>query len=93
MVIDPWVIFGFFAQFIFFLRFLVQWIQSERHKKSVIPMSFWYLSVVGSILILIYALKRQDPVFIAGQFLALIIYLRNIRLRMSEKRIEDASNG
>lgn len=79
--IDYWVLFGFLAQFVFFLRFFVQWLSSEREKKSIIPMSFWYLSVVGSIMILIYAIKRGDPVFIAGQFLALIIYARNIALR------------
>ena len=80
MTIDYWVVFGFLAQFVFFLRFLVQWVQSERQKKSVVPISFWYLSIAGSIMILIYALKRKDPVFIAGQFLALFIYVRNIML-------------
>lgn len=85
---DPWVLFGFFSQFVFFLRFVVQWIESERKKQSVIPMSFWYLSIAGAILIFIYALKRGDPVFIAGQGLALIIYFRNIVLRnKSEKPV------
>lgn len=79
--IDYWVVFGFFAQFIFFLRFVVQWLASEKAKRSIIPLSFWYLSIVGSILILIYAIQRQDPVFIVAQFLALIIYIRNIMLR------------
>jgi lipid-A-disaccharide synthase-like uncharacterized protein len=79
--IDYWLFFGFLAQFVFFLRFVVQWFSSERQKKSVIPISFWYLSIVGSIMILIYALYRRDPVFIAGQFFALIIYVRNIMLR------------
>lgn len=78
---DPWLVFGFFAQFIFFLRFIIQWYHSERQKRSIIPMSFWYLSITGSVLILIYALKRRDPVFIAGQFFAMIIYIRNIMLR------------
>lgn len=80
---DPWVVFGFFAQFVFFLRFIVQWVVSEKKKKSVIPLAFWYLSIVGSILILIYAIKRADPVFIAGQGLALVIYIRNIMLHSS----------
>jgi len=79
--IDYWTFFGFFAQFVFLMRFAVQWIHSERQKKSVIPMAFWYLSIIGAILILIYAVKRGDPVFIAGQFFALIIYIRNIMLR------------
>ena len=81
MKVDSWVVFGFAAQFVFFLRFFVQWIHSERQKRSVIPMSFWYLSIVGSIMILIYAIERRDPVFIAGQALALVIYFRNIVLR------------
>ena len=62
------------------MRFVVQWITSEKAKKSVIPLAFWYLSIIGSIMILIYAIKREDPVFIAGQALALIIYIRNIIL-------------
>lgn len=79
--LDYWVLFGFFAQFVFFLRFVVQWFYSEKQKKSIIPMSFWYLSVIGSTMILIYAIKRGDPVFIFGQFFAMIIYIRNIILR------------
>ncbi|OGG01676.1 hypothetical protein A2Z33_05540 [Candidatus Gottesmanbacteria bacterium RBG_16_52_11] len=82
---DPWVLFGFFAQFVFFLRFIVQWIVSEKQKKSVLPMIFWYLSIIGSVLILIYALKRKDPVFIAGQLFAMIIYVRNIILKYRER--------
>jgi len=77
---DPWILFGFCAQGVFFLRFIVQWIESERRKKSVVPLVFWYLSIVGSVLILIYAIKRGDPVFIFGQGFALIIYIRNIML-------------
>lgn len=87
-MINWWVIFGFAAQFVFFLRFIVQWFQSEKHKKSVIPIAFWYLSIVGSVMILIYALKRSDPVFIAGQFLSLFIYARNIIL-IKRKKIEN----
>lgn len=79
--IDYWTFFGFLAQFVFFLRFIVQWFSSERRKKSVIPMSFWYLSVIGALMILIYAIPRGDPVFIFGQFFALVIYIRNIMLR------------
>lgn len=81
---DGWVIFGFLAQFIFFLRFAVQWWASEKEKKSVIPISFWYLSIVGSVMILVYAIKREDIVFITAQFLALFIYARNIMLRKKE---------
>jgi lipid-A-disaccharide synthase-like uncharacterized protein len=86
MKIDYWVLFGFLAQFVFFLRFFVQWIYSEKAKKSVVPLSFWWLSIIGSVMILIYAVKRQDPVFIAGQFLALFIYARNIMLHKSSEQ-------
>lgn len=82
---DAWVVFGFIAQFVFFLRFVVQWWASEKQKKSVVPIAFWYLSIIGSILILIYALKRRDIVFITAQFLALFIYARNIMLRKDEQ--------
>lgn len=78
--IDPWVIFGFFAQFIFFLRFVGQWLASEREKKSVIPVAFWYLSIFGSLMILIYSIKRADIVFITASVLNTLIYIRNIVL-------------
>jgi lipid-A-disaccharide synthase-like uncharacterized protein len=86
--IDYWTFFGFLAQFVFFLRFIVQWISSEKQKKSVIPISFWYLSVVGALMILVYAIQRGDPVFIFGQFFALVIYIRNIMLR-KRAQVED----
>ncbi len=85
--LDYWTLFGFFAQMIFLMRFGVQWLHSEKQKKSVIPMSFWYLSIIGAILILIYAIKRGDPVFIVGQFFALIIYIRNIMLRKKSNQL------
>jgi lipid-A-disaccharide synthase-like uncharacterized protein len=78
--VDPWILFGFAAQGVFFLRFFVQWIVSEKEGKSVVPLAFWYLSISGALLILVYAIHRRDPVFIAGQGLALVIYLRNIAL-------------
>ena len=81
---DAWIIFGFLAQFVFFLRFAVQWWASEKEKKSVVPLSFWYLSIVGSVMILIYAIRREDIVFITAQFLALIIYIRNIMLHKQD---------
>ena len=80
LILDPWIIFGFLAQFVFFLRFAVQWWHSEKAKKSVVPLSFWYLSIAGSVMILIYSIKREDIVFITAQFLALFIYIRNIAL-------------
>jgi len=79
-ILDPWVMFGFTAQFIFFARFIIQWVASERSGRVTIPPAFWYLSVIGAIMILIYALHRQDVVFIVGQLMALGIYARNIVL-------------
>jgi lipid-A-disaccharide synthase-like uncharacterized protein len=75
---DAWVLLGFVAQFFFTMRFVVQWIASERARKSVMPVAFWFFSVGGGALLLIYALYRRDPVFIAGQALGLVVYLRNV---------------
>jgi lipid-A-disaccharide synthase-like uncharacterized protein len=75
---DAWVVLGFVAQGLFTARFLVQWIASERARASVIPVSFWFFSVGGGFLLLVYALYRKDPVFIAGQALGLFVYLRNL---------------
>lgn len=73
-----WIIIGFIGQSLFFGRFFVQWLVSERQKKSVIPNSFWYFSIAGGLTLFIYALYRQDPVFILGQSLGLLIYIRNL---------------
>lgn len=78
--IDYWVLVGLFGQFVFFLRFVVQWIVSEKKGESVIPIAFWYLGIAGTIIVLIYAIHIQDPVFIIGYFLAFFIYIRNIML-------------
>ena len=75
---DGWVVLGFVAQGFFTMRFVVQWIASERARKSVIPVGFWFFSIGGGILLLLYALYRRDPVFIAGQALGLIVYFRNV---------------
>ena len=72
------MILGFVGQFFFSMRFVVQWIASEKHKKSVVPLSFWIFSVLGSSLLLIYAIYRKDPVLILGQAPNLLIYFRNI---------------
>jgi lipid-A-disaccharide synthase-like uncharacterized protein len=78
---NPWVIFGFLGQAVFSLRFLVQWIQSERAGRSVVPDAFWYLSIVGSMLLLVYALYRRDVVFTLGQSMGFVVYARNLALR------------
>jgi lipid-A-disaccharide synthase-like uncharacterized protein len=75
-----WQVVGFFGQALFFTRFLVQWIASERNKKSVVPVSFWLFSLGGSLVLLAYSIHRQDPVFIAGQSLGFVIYSRNLVL-------------
>lgn len=85
MHIDLLILFGFFAQFIFFLRFVVQWYASERKKESVIPVSFWYLSILGSVLICIYSVIRRDIVFTTATVLSTGIYVRNIMLLRKKK--------
>ena len=81
-----WVVLGFVAQAMFFMRFALQWIASERAGRSVVPTTFWIFSVVGGLLLLIYALQRKDPVFIAGQGLGLFIYLRNLQFIMRGRK-------
>jgi len=75
---NAWTLVGFAGQIVFGLRFVVQWIATERKRKSVVPVAFWYLSVVGTIILLAYAIYRLDPVFIAGFSLNMLIYLRNL---------------
>jgi lipid-A-disaccharide synthase-like uncharacterized protein len=77
---------GFAGQVLFFLRFFFQWLHSERQKKSVIPEIFWYLSIFGGLLLLVYAILRKDIVFIVGQFTGTFIYLRNIHFLRRERR-------
>ncbi len=81
---NPWVIVGFAGQAVFSLRFVVQWIQSERAGRSIVPDVFWYLSIVGSALLLIYSLHRRDLVFILGQASGFLVYARNLALRRRE---------
>lgn len=83
---DAWVILGFVAQACFSMRFVVQWIASERAKRSVVPIAFWFFSLGGGALLLIYAIQRKDPVFIAGQGMGLLIYVRNLWLIANEKK-------
>jgi lipid-A-disaccharide synthase-like uncharacterized protein len=87
-----WIILGFCAQFLFMMRFVMQWIYSERARRSVVPEVFWYFSVLGGVTLLAYAIHRADPVFIAGQGLGLIIYARNIYFIWAEKRNVSASD-
>ena len=75
-----WLIVGFAGQVVFTGRFVLQWLYSELKKRSVIPVGFWYLSMLGSALLLVYAIYREDPVFIIGQSFGLLVYLRNLQL-------------
>ncbi len=75
-----WIMLGLLAQFLFFMRFFVQWIVSEKKRQSTIPISFWYFSIAGSILLLIYSIYRKDIVFILGQSVGSLIYMRNLIL-------------
>jgi lipid-A-disaccharide synthase-like uncharacterized protein len=74
------MIIGFLGQALFSARFLVQWLVSERHGRSIVPAAFWYFSIAGSIILLLYAIHRRDPVFILGQSMGCFIYLRNLQL-------------
>lgn len=75
-----WIAIGFLGQAMFFMRFFVQWIASEKEGRSIIPQSFWYFSIAGSLILLAYAIWRQDPVIILGQSTGFIIYFRNLYL-------------
>ena len=87
LLLNPWVLLGFFGQFIFFLRFVVQIIVSEKKKQSVVPEAFWWISIAGTIIILIYSIHIKDIVFIVANFLQFIIYIRNLVLIKKEKAI------
>lgn len=77
---DFWLAFGLIAQLLFTARFLVQWISSERAGKSVVPMAFWFFSMGGGLMTLVYGIAKREPVIILGQAMATIIYVRNIML-------------
>lgn len=80
-----WLIVGFTGQALFTSRFLIQWIVSERAKKSVVPTAFWLFSIGGGATLLAYAIWREDPVIITGQAGGLLIYFRNLHFIMREK--------
>ncbi|OQX87129.1 MAG: hypothetical protein B6D55_04280 [Candidatus Omnitrophica bacterium 4484_70.2] len=81
-----WLTLGFGGQILFFLRFFVQWIATERKKESVVPISFWYFSIGGAVLLLVYAIHRKDPVFILGQSMGIFIYGRNLYFIYKKRR-------
>ena len=79
---------GLLGQGLFFSRFLVQWIASERRKESVIPLYFWYLSLSGGIILFFYAMHIRDPIFILGQSCGVLVYTRNLVLIFRKKKIK-----
>jgi len=80
MTAAQWLIVGLIGQTCFFMRFIIQWIASERRRESTIPTAFWYFSIGGSLILLTYSIHKQDPVFILGQSLGTVIYVRNLVL-------------
>ncbi|MEJ5260749.1 MAG: lipid-A-disaccharide synthase N-terminal domain-containing protein [Anaerohalosphaeraceae bacterium] len=86
-----WVVFGLAAQTLFFLRFFVQWIASERAGQSVVPVVFWWFSLAGGLMLLVYSIYRRDPVFIFGQSAGVFIYLRNLWLIYKQRLAEVSS--
>lgn len=85
-----WVVFGLTGQLVFTGRFIVQWIASERARRSTVPLAFWYFSMAGGVILFTYAIYREDPVFILGQSLGILIYSRNLFLIYRERRENEA---
>ncbi len=80
-----WLLIGLVGQAMFMMRFVVQWAHSEKHQKSVIPISFWYLSLAGGLTVLAYGLHKAEPVIILGQLPGTFVYLRNLILIRRDK--------
>ncbi|MBB4641254.1 lipid-A-disaccharide synthase N-terminal domain-containing protein [Rhizorhapis suberifaciens] len=86
-----WVALGLGAQVVFGMRFIVQWLHSERAGRSVVPVAFWHLSLVGGAAMTAYAIYREDPVFIIGQGLGLAVYVRNLWMIYRERKAQRAA--
>ncbi|MEL6677430.1 MAG: lipid-A-disaccharide synthase N-terminal domain-containing protein [Pseudomonadota bacterium] len=91
LLVDSWAgvwlaVFGLTAQAVFMGRMIVQWVSSERAKRSVVPVSFWWLSLIGALMLLVYGTLRQDVVIIAAQLFGFIVYARNLWLIRAERR-------
>lgn len=81
-----WLAIGFIGQGLFFARFLVQWLASEKKQKSVMPVAFWYFSIFGGLILFAYAIHRKDIVFTLGQSIGIFVYARNLMLIAKEKK-------
>jgi lipid-A-disaccharide synthase-like uncharacterized protein len=88
-----WLLIGFGGQAIFAARFLVQWLVSEKQRRSVIPTAFWYMSIGGGGVLLLYAIHLHDPVFIAGQATGVFIYGRNLMLLRASRTAASTGTG
>ena len=88
-----WIVIGFGGQGLFFARWIVQWFRSEREQESTIPLSFWYLSLIGGLITLAYAIYRKDPVFITGQGVGTLVYLRNLMLIYRNRTTPDIESS
>jgi len=87
-----WIGIGFLGQGLFFGRWVIQWIASERNSESRVPVAFWYMSLVGGLITLAYAIYRVDPVFIAGQSVGAIVYIRNLVLIRRAGQVESPAH-
>jgi lipid-A-disaccharide synthase-like uncharacterized protein len=83
--LDFWVIWGLAAQGFFFLRLIIQWLRSEQEKKTIVPLSFWWLGILGAVMLFVYAVVRRDLVFILTSILQLIIYARNFKIALDAR--------
>jgi lipid-A-disaccharide synthase-like uncharacterized protein len=88
MQLNGWLLLGYAGQMLFTMRFIVQWVASERVGRSVIPVAFWFFSIGGGMLLFIYALYIRDPVFIIGQGFGLLVYLRNLYFVFRERQVK-----
>ncbi|MEP1934670.1 MAG: lipid-A-disaccharide synthase N-terminal domain-containing protein [Roseibium sp.] len=83
---DFWLLFGLAAQAMFMMRFMVQWMASERVGRSIVPIAFWFFSIAGGVMLFTYGVIKKEPIIILGQGLGLVIYFRNLWLIYKEKR-------
>jgi lipid-A-disaccharide synthase-like uncharacterized protein len=90
---NVWILTGFLGQGIFMGRMIVQWWASEQAGRSVVPIAFWYMSIIGSVILLAYATYKRDPVIISGQAFGIIVYVRNLYLIFAERSAAGREDG
>lgn len=89
--LDFWTFWGLVGQSFFFLRLIIQWVRSEKQKETVIPLSFWWLGIIGAVMLMAYAVIRHDIVFIITSLLQLVLYYRNLIIALRSKK--EKENG